>query len=55
VVRRHELTDQAWAEIAPLLPPTGRLDPCLDGERACRFLVGGGEFRVLGPGRARLQ
>jgi transposase len=24
VVRRHELTDQAWAEIAPLLPPTGR-------------------------------
>ncbi len=24
VVRRHELTDQAWAEIAPLLPATGR-------------------------------
>jgi transposase len=24
VVRRHELTDQAWAQIAPLLPPTGR-------------------------------
>ena len=24
MVRRHELTDQAWAEIAPLLPPTGR-------------------------------
>jgi transposase len=24
VVRRHELTDQAWAEIQPLLPPTGR-------------------------------
>jgi transposase len=24
VVRRHELTDQAWAEIAPLLPPTRR-------------------------------
>jgi len=24
VVRRHELTDQAWAEIAPLLPSTGR-------------------------------
>jgi transposase len=27
VVRRHELTDQAWARIAPLLPPvkaTGR-------------------------------
>jgi transposase len=21
VVRRHELTDQAWAQIAPLLPP----------------------------------
>ena len=24
MVRRHELTDQAWAGIAPLLPPTGR-------------------------------
>jgi transposase len=24
VVRRHELTDQAWAEIASLLPPGGR-------------------------------
>ena len=24
MVRRHELTDQAWAEIAPLLPATGR-------------------------------
>jgi transposase len=24
VVRRHELTDQAWAEIAPLLPGGGR-------------------------------
>ena len=24
VVRRHELTDQAWAEIAPLLPAIGR-------------------------------
>ena len=24
MVRRHELTDQAWAEIAPLLPRTGR-------------------------------
>jgi transposase len=24
VVRRHELTDQAWAEIAPLLPAGGR-------------------------------
>jgi Putative transposase of IS4/5 family (DUF4096) len=24
VVRRHELTDQAWAEIAPLLPANGR-------------------------------
>jgi transposase len=24
VVRRHELTDQAWAQIAPLLPPGGR-------------------------------
>ena len=24
MVRRHELTDQAWAEIAPLLPSTGR-------------------------------
>ena len=24
MVRRHELTDQAWAEIAPLLPKTGR-------------------------------
>ena len=24
LVRRHELTDQAWAEIAPLLPATGR-------------------------------
>ena len=24
MVRRHELTDQAWAQIAPLLPPTGR-------------------------------
>jgi hypothetical protein len=24
VVRRHELTDQAWAQVAPLLPPTGR-------------------------------
>jgi transposase len=24
VVRRHELTDQAWAQIQPLLPPTGR-------------------------------
>jgi hypothetical protein len=24
VVRRHELTDQAWAEIAPLLPTSGR-------------------------------
>jgi hypothetical protein len=24
VVRRHELTDQAWAEIAPLLAVTGR-------------------------------
>ena len=24
MVSRHELTDQAWAEIAPLLPPTGR-------------------------------
>jgi transposase len=24
VVRRHELTDQAWAQIAPLLPATGR-------------------------------
>jgi transposase len=24
VVRRHELTDQAWAEIAPQLPPGGR-------------------------------
>jgi transposase len=24
VVRRHELTDQAWAEIAPLLPVGGR-------------------------------
>jgi transposase len=23
VVRRHELTDQAWAEIAPLLPVNG--------------------------------
>jgi transposase len=24
VVRRHELTDQAWGEIAPLLPANGR-------------------------------
>ncbi len=24
MVRRHELTDQAWAEIAPLLPANGR-------------------------------
>jgi transposase len=24
VVRRHELTDQAWAQIAPLLAATGR-------------------------------
>jgi hypothetical protein len=24
VVRHYELIDQAWAEIAPLLPPTGR-------------------------------
>jgi transposase len=24
VVRRHELTDQAWAQTAPLLAPTGR-------------------------------
>jgi transposase len=24
VVRRHELTDHAWAEIAPLLPSNGR-------------------------------
>jgi transposase len=24
VVRRHELTDQAWAQIAPLLPAGGR-------------------------------
>jgi transposase len=24
VVRRHELTDQAWAQVAPLLPSTGR-------------------------------
>jgi Putative transposase of IS4/5 family (DUF4096) len=24
VVRRHELTDQAWAQIAPLLPTNGR-------------------------------
>jgi transposase len=24
VVRRHELTDQAWAEIGPLLPANGR-------------------------------
>jgi transposase len=24
VVRRHDLTDQAWAEIAPLLPANGR-------------------------------
>ena len=24
MVRRHELTDQAWAQIQPLLPPTGR-------------------------------
>ena len=24
MVRRHELTDQAWAEIAPLLPEGGR-------------------------------
>ena len=24
MVRRHELTDQAWAEIAPLLPAGGR-------------------------------
>ena len=24
MVRRHELTDQAWAQIAPLLPPGGR-------------------------------
>jgi transposase len=24
VVRRHELTDQAWAELAPLLPGNGR-------------------------------
>jgi hypothetical protein len=23
VVRRHELTDQAWAQITPLLPSTG--------------------------------
>jgi hypothetical protein len=24
VVRRHELTDRAWEEIAPLLPANGR-------------------------------
>jgi transposase len=24
VVRRHELTDQAWAEITPLLPAGGQ-------------------------------
>ena len=24
MVRRHELTDQAWAELAPLLPGNGR-------------------------------
>jgi hypothetical protein len=31
------------------------LHPCLDGERARLFLVGGGEFQVLGLRRARLQ
>jgi transposase len=24
LARRHQLTDQAWAQIAPLLPLTGR-------------------------------
>jgi transposase len=24
MVRRHEITDEAWAKIAPLLPETGR-------------------------------
>ena len=24
MVRRHELTDQAWTQITPLLPPGGR-------------------------------
>src|SRR6266511_4997480 len=36
-------------------PVDAPLDPYLPDERARLFLVGGGEFQILGPRRARLQ
>jgi hypothetical protein len=36
-------------------PIKSLLDPCLGGERACRFLVGARELQVLGPRRPGLQ
>ena len=48
MVRRHELTDQAWAEIAPLLPVNGRPPPGAE-----RDLVGAFDRGALaGPARA---
>ena len=52
VGRRHRPGVLSEVVDAPVDPP---LDTCLPGQRACLLLVGGGEFQVLGPGRARLQ
>lgn len=43
MVRRHELSDEEWARLAPLLPPVrGRGRPCHDH----RTIVNGMLFRI---------